>query len=134
MGLAFRVAALAAAGAYLWWCASGGPRGGGAYDALTKRIDNVSRIVGAHEVDVLRRALLSLAASPSVERRNALLNVAAGWCLRKTDTARGDDALVELARLVDAWSLTYMTPDVTDHDAPRPHDPRKAGTTFELYA
>jgi hypothetical protein len=106
-------------------------QGPNAFADLQARIRNVRDIVGPVEVSAAVRMMDGFAERPSVGKRNALLNLVGSWCVRQVETSRADAYVVRLKRDLDTWTLSYMTDDVTDYDAPRPFD--RSVTTYDMH-
>lgn len=89
------------------------------YVGLQARVRNLAAVVGPGDVDDVLRMMDAHVADPSVGTRNDIMNVLESWSLRRMDSQRARDYVDKLHTDMRAWTLGYLSADVTAHDAPR---------------
>lgn len=121
--------------AYLLWRkydAGHATRSNNVYTQILHAIQNLRPVVGGYDADRAEYLMDMYAKRPSVERRNALLNLCSSWKLRRTETEGTRDYISHLTRLVKDWTRSNLGAVDTQYDAPRAHAPA-AHSAYFLY-
>jgi hypothetical protein len=102
------------------------------FDTIVHMIRTLTNIAGDTETSDVIRMMKRFRRVPSIDARSDIMNTVSCWLLRPSDRPdASDQRIADVVQRLNKWTLSMLTPDLTQYDAPRAYRP--IDDTLDLY-